>query len=99
MDYKYEATCMVIFIYGGDDVSFYVDPKPDSDVDVYYESLREVIKKVEIVVLKDSVYILTPKYCQKVMTIVKTDICTHHLISRFSTNVLIAQSSISYVEH
>ena len=28
-----------------------------------------------------------------------TDICTHHLISRLSTNFLVAEASISYVEH
>ena len=33
------------------------------------------------------------------MHIYISDICTHHLISRFSTNSLLLQSSISYVEH
>ena len=46
MDYKYEAACIEIFVHGSNDVLCYVGPKSDSDVDLYYESLKEVIRRV-----------------------------------------------------
>ena len=41
-------------------------------------------------------FLRKPELMQKLYL---TDICTHHLIGRFSTHSLVAQSSISYVEH
>ena len=39
------------------------------------------------------------KYEATCIDIFVTDICTHHLISQFSTNLLVVQSYISHVEH
>ena len=46
MEYKYEATHVVIFGVNSDEILSYVDPKPYSNSDVDCESPKEFIKRV-----------------------------------------------------
>ena len=67
-EYKYESKCIYENIFRDNRLPPQCQYE-NSNADIDYETPKEFVKQVKIILLKDSVYIMTPQDHHTVMTI------------------------------